>query len=64
MILAAHGYSDEEIGERLFLSPLTAKTHVNRAMTKLGVRNRAQLVVVAYRSRLLQLYPGETRHPR
>nr|BFE59828.1 response regulator transcription factor [Dactylosporangium thailandense] len=57
MILAAHGLSNEQVAARLFLSPLTAKTHVNRAMTKLGVRDRAQLVVLAYQSGLVQ--PGD-----
>jgi DNA-binding NarL/FixJ family response regulator len=55
--LVAHGLSNEEIAERLYLSPLTAKTHVNRSMTKLGVRDRAQLVVIAYQSGLVR--PGE-----
>ncbi|GAA2332594.1 response regulator transcription factor [Dactylosporangium salmoneum] len=54
VILAAHGLSNEEIGARLFLSPLTAKTHVNRAMTKLNVRDRAQLVVLAYQNGLVR----------
>lgn len=54
MVLAAHGLSNEEVAARLFLSPLTAKTHVNRAMTKLGVRDRAQLVVLAYQRGLVQ----------
>ncbi|GLY29815.1 response regulator transcription factor [Kineosporia sp. NBRC 101731] len=48
LVLAAHGLSNHEIARRLFLSPLTAKTHINRAMSKLGVRDRAQLVVLAY----------------
>jgi DNA-binding NarL/FixJ family response regulator len=52
--LASEGLSNEEIGERLFVSPLTAKTHVNRAMTKLGARDRAQLVMVAYQSGLVR----------
>jgi len=55
--LVALGRSNEEIAERLVLSPLTAKTHVHRAMTKLGVRDRAQLVVIGYRSGLVR--PGE-----
>ncbi|MFF4225306.1 response regulator [Streptomyces sp. L500] len=52
----AGGLSNEEIGGRLSVSPLTVKTHVNRAMAKLGTRDRAQLVVVAYESGLVR--PG------
>jgi DNA-binding NarL/FixJ family response regulator len=52
--LGAAGLWNDEIAEQLFLSPLTAKTHVNRAMTKLGARDRAQLVVMAYQSGLSQ----------
>ncbi|TDC32419.1 response regulator transcription factor [Micromonospora sp. KC213] len=48
----ARGLSNEEIAERMVISPLTAKTHVNRAMTKLHCRDRAQLVVWAYESGL------------
>lgn len=51
--LVALGLSNDEIASRLCVSPLTAKTHVNRSMTKLGVRDRAQLVVLAYRSGLV-----------
>ncbi|MFF5078230.1 response regulator [Actinoplanes sp. NPDC000266] len=54
LTMVAHGRSNEEIAQRLHLSPLTAKTHVNRAMTKLGVRDRAQLVVIAYQSGLVR----------
>ncbi|MEV5128233.1 response regulator transcription factor [Streptomyces decoyicus] len=50
--LVAAGLSNDEIAERLFVTPLTAKTHANRAMTKLGARDRAQLVVIAYQSGL------------
>lgn len=57
LVLVAHGLSNEEIAERLHVSPLTAKTHVNRAMTKLGVRDRAQLVVLAYQRGIVR--PGE-----
>ncbi len=57
LVLVAHGLSNDDIAERLYVSPLTAKTHVNRAMTKLDVRDRAQLVVLAYRSGLVR--PGE-----
>ncbi len=46
--LVAAGLSNDEIADRLVLSPLTAKTHVSRAMVKLNARDRAQLVVIAY----------------
>ncbi|MEU7472881.1 response regulator transcription factor [Streptomyces sp. NPDC044984] len=51
--LAAHGLSNDEIADRLVISPSTAKTHINRAMAKLHVRDRAQLVVLAYASGLV-----------
>jgi DNA-binding NarL/FixJ family response regulator len=54
--LVAAGLSNEEIAARLFITPLTAKTHVNRAMAKLDARDRAQLVVIAYQSGLVR--PG------
>ena len=54
--LVAAGLANDEIAERLYVSPATAKTHVNRAMTKLGARDRAQLVVLAYESGLVR--PG------
>jgi DNA-binding NarL/FixJ family response regulator len=50
--LVADGQSNEEIAERLVVSPATVRTHVSRAMGKLGVRDRAQLVVIAYQSGL------------
>jgi DNA-binding NarL/FixJ family response regulator len=53
--LVADGLSTMEIAGRLGMSPATAKTHTNRAMTKLGARDRAQLVVFAYRWRLARL---------
>ena len=53
MGLVALGLSNDEIAERLFLSPLTVKTHINRAMAKLGARDRAQLVVIAYQCGLV-----------
>ena len=52
--LVARGMSNDAIAARLYLSPLTAKTHVNRAMTKLGARDRAQLVVIAYQAGLVR----------
>lgn len=56
--LVGRGLSNEDIARALHLSPLTVKTHVNRAMTKLGVRDRAQLVVIAYRTGLVRPGPG------
>ncbi|MFF5490277.1 response regulator [Streptomyces virginiae] len=53
VVLVAHGLSNDEIAARMVISPLTAKTHVNRAMTKLHARDRAQLVVLAYESGLV-----------
>jgi DNA-binding NarL/FixJ family response regulator len=53
--LVARGMSNDDIAAALFVSPLTAKTHVNRAMTKLGCRDRAQLVVLAYQSGLVRV---------
>jgi DNA-binding NarL/FixJ family response regulator len=53
LALVAAGLSNEEIGQRLFMSPATAKTHVSRAIAKLGVRDRAQLVVLAYQTGLV-----------
>jgi len=50
----AAGMSNDEIAKALFMSPLTAKTHVNRMMTKLGARDRAQLVVIAYETGLVR----------
>ena len=49
----AHGLSNEEIAERLFVSPYSARTHVHRAMAKLDARDRAQLVVIAYQTGLV-----------
>ena len=58
MALVAEGLTNQEIAERLVVSPLTAKTHVSRAMVKLGARDRIQLVVFAYESGLVR--PGWT----
>jgi DNA-binding NarL/FixJ family response regulator len=54
--LVALGLSNEEIAETLVISPATAKTHVSRSMMKVGARDRAQLVVLAYQSGLVR--PG------
>nr|WP_207958247.1 response regulator transcription factor [Streptomyces sp. YIM 98790] len=51
--LVARGLSNDEIAERMVITPMTAKTHVNRAMAKLRARDRAQLVVLAYESGLV-----------
>ena len=56
MELVAEGLTNDNIAERLVVSPATAKTHVSRAMVKLGARDRAQLVVIAYESGLVK--PG------
>jgi DNA-binding NarL/FixJ family response regulator len=53
MALVAKGLSNDQIAELLTISPATAKTHVSRAMLKLGARDRAQLVVIAYQSGLV-----------
>jgi DNA-binding NarL/FixJ family response regulator len=54
MALVAEGLTNAEIGERLFMSPATARTHVSRILTKLGARDRTQLVVMAYESGLVR----------
>jgi DNA-binding NarL/FixJ family response regulator len=51
--LVATGLSNEDIARELVISPLTAKTHITRAITKLGVRDRVQLVIVAYQDGLV-----------
>ncbi len=56
MGLVAGGLTNDEIAERLYMSPATARTHVSRAMTKLGARDRTQLVVIAYETGLVR--PG------
>jgi DNA-binding NarL/FixJ family response regulator len=56
LTLVAKGLSNAEIGGRLYVSPATVKTHVARILTKLGARDRAQLIVIAYESRLVR--PG------
>ncbi|MFI5933632.1 response regulator [Actinoplanes sp. NPDC051494] len=56
MVLVGEGLSNDEIAARLVISPATAKTHVSRTMVKLGARDRAQLVVLAYEAGLIR--PG------
>ncbi|HEX6460299.1 MAG TPA: response regulator transcription factor [Thermoleophilaceae bacterium] len=58
LTLVAEGLTNDEIAQRLVVSPATAKTHVSRTMQKLGARDRAQLVVIAYRSGLVRVEPG------
>ncbi len=55
--LVGQGLSNDEIGAELFLSPATARTHVSHAMVKLGARDRAQLVVIAYQTGLVSPQP-------
>jgi DNA-binding NarL/FixJ family response regulator len=59
MALVARGLTNDEIGAKLFMSPLTAKTHVSRILAKLSARDRAQLVMLAYELGLVE--PGESR---
>ncbi|GAA3346478.1 hypothetical protein GCM10020358_57640 [Amorphoplanes nipponensis] len=51
--LVATGLSNEEIARELVISPLTAKTHITRAIAKLGIRDRVQLVIIAYEEGLV-----------
>jgi DNA-binding NarL/FixJ family response regulator len=53
MAMAAEGCSNDEIAAKLFLSTHTVRTHIQRAMTKLHARDRAQLVVIAYQTGLV-----------
>jgi DNA-binding NarL/FixJ family response regulator len=57
MAMAAEGYSNDEIAARLYLSTHTVRTHINRSMMKLQARDRAQLVVIAYQTGLVQAAP-------
>ena len=60
-VITVGGLSNDEIAARLYLSPLTAKTHVSRIMTKLSARYRAQLVVLGYETGLVT--PGQAQLP-
>ena len=59
--LVATGPSNEDIARELVISPLTAKTHITRAITKLGVRDRVRLVIVAFEDGLVN--PVNQRRP-
>jgi DNA-binding NarL/FixJ family response regulator len=59
MVLAADGMSNTEIAQHLVVSPLTVRTHIQRAMTKLHARDRAQLVVIAYQTGLARPRPAQ-----
>ncbi|WP_049566063.1 response regulator transcription factor [Streptomyces sp. SBT349] len=58
LVEVAGGLSNDQIGERLTVSPLTVKTHINRLLTKLSARDRAQLVVLAYETGLVRPRAG------
>jgi DNA-binding NarL/FixJ family response regulator len=60
LTLVARGLSNGEIAQRLFVSPATAKTHVGRLLMKLNVRDRAQLIIVAYETGLISAHPPTT----
>lgn len=64
-VLVAQGLTNSEIAAHLFISPLTAKTHVNRAMRKLEAGDRGQLVIAVFEAGLLQPggHPGPTDRP-
>ena len=61
LALVGQGLSNDEIGAELFLSPATARTHVSHAMAKLGARDRAQLVVIAYQTGLVPVWSAAAR---
>lgn len=58
MTLVARGLTNDEIGGVLFISPTTAKTHVNRALAKTGCRDRTQLVILAYEAGVVRAGEG------
>lgn len=58
MTLVARGLTNDEIGAVLFISPTTAKTHVNRALAKTGCRDRTQLVILAYEAGVVRAGEG------
>jgi DNA-binding NarL/FixJ family response regulator len=64
LALVAAGMSNDEIAKTLYMSPLTAKTHVSRSMVKLGARDRAQLVITAYETGLVRAGLSLAHHQR
>ncbi|MFD5224185.1 response regulator [Microbacterium sp. NPDC058342] len=60
LVLVARGFSNDEIASELYISAHTAKTHVKRIMAKIGAHDRAQCVIYAYETRLLE--PGADSH--
>jgi DNA-binding NarL/FixJ family response regulator len=64
LALVGEGLSNTEIADKLVVSPATARTHVSRAMVKLGARDRAQLVVIAYQTGLVDPHPPPDHHDR
>lgn len=55
--MVASGLSNDDIAAKLVISPLTARTHIARAITKLGLRDRVQLVILAYETGLISADP-------
>ena len=64
MALVAAGLSNDEIAGRLFISPATVKTHIGRTLSKVGLRTRAQLVVLAYQTGLASVGGAELARGR
>ncbi|MEV6560891.1 response regulator transcription factor [Nocardia sp. NPDC051756] len=64
VVMVAAGLSNDEIAGKMYVSPLTIRTHVQRAMAKLDVQNRAQLVVIAFQSGLVRIEAPPQGRPR